>query len=231
MSTTWSSRKGDRTSCPSASTSRDRSGPRDARGPAVHSATSRAIAPEKGLHLCRAYRVLRREQGVPPSRVLEVAGYLAPETGEYLRRIAARRSAKAGFAGVAVSTARSIARRKIEFLRGLDVFSVTEALHRAEGTVSARSDGVRRAGRAAAARRVSWRCIGRTGGGLLVDPGRARASRKDSCAVESDPGAPRRARPARLRRRARSTTAVARMAERVLTVVRGRARAASRRCA
>src|SRR5687768_5334810 len=37
------------------------------------------VAPEKGLHnLADAYRILRREKGMPPSRLL-VAGYLPPE--------------------------------------------------------------------------------------------------------------------------------------------------------
>src|SRR5688500_4624180 len=45
------------------------------------------IAPEKGLHqLAEAYRVLRREQGVPAAR-LEAAGYLAPEHRGYLAGI------------------------------------------------------------------------------------------------------------------------------------------------
>src|SRR5262245_46651963 len=45
------------------------------------------IAPEKGLHqLADAYRVLRRERSLPPSR-LEAAGYIAPEHKAYLAGI------------------------------------------------------------------------------------------------------------------------------------------------
>jgi glycosyltransferase involved in cell wall biosynthesis len=45
------------------------------------------IAPEKGLRqLAEAYRVLRRERGLPPSR-LEAAGYIAPEHRGYLAGI------------------------------------------------------------------------------------------------------------------------------------------------
>jgi glycosyltransferase involved in cell wall biosynthesis len=45
------------------------------------------VAHEKGLHiLCEAYRILRQEMNLPPSRLL-AAGYLGPESHEYLRKI------------------------------------------------------------------------------------------------------------------------------------------------
>lgn len=45
------------------------------------------IAPEKGLDkLAAAYRLLRKERGLPPSR-LEVAGYLGGDQREYLDRV------------------------------------------------------------------------------------------------------------------------------------------------
>jgi len=48
------------------------------------------VAPEKSLHLlAEAYRILRQERGLPPSR-LEAAGYLAPEHRGYLRDIERR---------------------------------------------------------------------------------------------------------------------------------------------
>ena len=54
-------------------------GPRERSGPFTLGYFAR-IAPEKGLHqLVEAYRILRRERGLPPSR-LEAAGYLAPST-------------------------------------------------------------------------------------------------------------------------------------------------------
>ena len=44
------------------------------------------VAPEKGLDkLAAAYRLLRKERGLPPSR-LEVAGYLGGDQREYLDR-------------------------------------------------------------------------------------------------------------------------------------------------
>src|SRR6185436_9344269 len=62
------------------------SAPRAREGPFTLGYFAR-VAPEKGLHvLARAYRVLRRELGLPPSR-LRAAGYLAPEHRAYLRGI------------------------------------------------------------------------------------------------------------------------------------------------
>ena len=45
------------------------------------------VAREKGLHiLCEAYRILRQEMGLPPSRLL-AAGYLGPESHAYLKEV------------------------------------------------------------------------------------------------------------------------------------------------
>jgi glycosyltransferase involved in cell wall biosynthesis len=69
----------------SAAKAREKS-PEDARRPFTIGYFAR-IAPEKGLdRLAAAYRLLRKERGLPPSR-LEVAGYLGAENKEYLGRV------------------------------------------------------------------------------------------------------------------------------------------------
>ena len=90
------------------------------------------VAPEKGLHnLAEAYRVLRLEKGLPPSRLL-VAGYLAPENKPYLERIAeGLRSAGLGDEFVyrgAVDRA-----RKVRFFHEIDVLSVPSPYHEPKG--------------------------------------------------------------------------------------------------
>ena len=112
------------------------------------------IAPEKGLAaLCEAYVRFRQMPGVASAR-LEVAGYLAPDQQNYLKD-AERRLTNAGFSGEFSYRGALDRAQKVDFLRGLDVFSVPNGVRRAEGAVSARGDGVRRAGRAAAPRRFS----------------------------------------------------------------------------
>ena len=111
------------------------------------------IAPEKGLSgLCDAYVRFRQMPGVENAR-LEVAGYLAPDQQKYLKD-AERRLTSAGFGGEFHYRGALDRAQKIEFLRGLDVFSVPTVYVEPKGSVSARGDGVRRAGRAAAARRL-----------------------------------------------------------------------------
>ena len=81
------------------------------------------VAPEKGLHtLAEAYIQLRRNADLGPA-ALRVAGYLAPEHKAYLRSVERMLAA----AGLSHEFAyRGVLDRpgKIEFLRGLDVFSV-----------------------------------------------------------------------------------------------------------
>ena len=60
-----------------------------------------------------------------------------------------------GLGGSSSTAARSTARRRRRSCSALDVFSVPDDLRRAEGAVPARGAGQRRAGRAAAPRRVS----------------------------------------------------------------------------
>jgi len=81
------------------------------------------VTPEKSLHLlAEAYCLLRKERGLPPSR-LEAAGYLAPEFRGYLRDIE-QQLAAAGLAGEFRYHGVLSREEKIRFLSGLDVLSV-----------------------------------------------------------------------------------------------------------
>jgi len=81
------------------------------------------IAPEKGLHtLAEAYRILRTEKGLPPSRLV-AAGYLPPEHRPYLEGIGARLGS-AGLGEEFVYRGTVERAKKVEFLHDLDVFSV-----------------------------------------------------------------------------------------------------------
>ncbi len=90
------------------------------------------VAPEKGLHnLAEAYRVLRQDRGVPPSRLL-AAGYLAPEHQSYLHGIERQLESwglrqEFDYRGTVERTA------KIEFLHGIDVLSVPSGYHEPKG--------------------------------------------------------------------------------------------------
>ncbi|MAG68770.1 MAG: glycosyltransferase family 4 protein [Vicinamibacterales bacterium] len=84
------------------------------------------VAPEKGLHvLADAFRALRDRLGVTGAR-LEVAGYLAPEHRGYLAEIEAK-LASWGLEDAFAYRGVIDRARKIEFLSGLDVFSVPSA--------------------------------------------------------------------------------------------------------
>lgn len=81
------------------------------------------IAPEKSLHLLAdAYRILRQERGLPPSR-LEVAGYLAPEHRPYLREIQ-QKLRDWGLADEFRYHGVVDRREKIAFLHSIDALSV-----------------------------------------------------------------------------------------------------------
>lgn len=81
------------------------------------------VAPEKGLAaLCEAYVRFRKMPGVTSAR-LEVAGYLAPEHRGYLKG-AEQIVRAAGFAGEFAYRGVLDRSQKVEFLRGLDAFSV-----------------------------------------------------------------------------------------------------------
>ena len=81
------------------------------------------ISTEKGLlALCEAYVRFRQMPGVSAAR-LDVAGYLAPDQQNYLKD-AERRLTNAGFGGEFTYRGALDREQKIDFLRGLDVFSV-----------------------------------------------------------------------------------------------------------
>lgn len=143
------------------------------------------IAPEKGLHLlARAYRVLRRELGLPESR-LRAAGYLAPEHRGYLRGIEEELAA-AGLAGEFRYEGEVTKRGKLEFLRSLDVFSVPSPYAEPKGLylLEAMASG------------VPWvqprhgafvEMHAATGGGLIFAPGDERDLAAQVLALFRDP--------------------------------------------
>src|SRR5688572_9027062 len=90
------------------------------------------IAPEKGLHnLADAYRILRTEQGLPPSRLL-VAGYMAPEHKPYLERIAESLRA-AGLGEEFVYRGAVDRAKKVRFFHDIDVLSVPSGYREPKG--------------------------------------------------------------------------------------------------
>jgi glycosyltransferase involved in cell wall biosynthesis len=90
------------------------------------------VAPEKGLHnLAEAYRILRREKGLPPSRLL-VGGYLAPEHKPYLAGVAESLRA-AGLADEFVYRGTVERAKKVQFFHDIDVLSVPSPYHEPKG--------------------------------------------------------------------------------------------------
>ncbi len=126
------------------------------------------IAPEKSLHLlAAAYRVARRERGLPPSR-LEAAGYLAPEHRPYLARIE-RELTDWGLRDEFHYHGTLDRTDKIRFLHGLDAFSVPSTYVEPKGLylLEAMSCGIP----VVAPNHGSMReMVNMTGGGLLVTP-------------------------------------------------------------
>ena len=90
------------------------------------------VAPEKGLHnLADAYRVLRRERGLPPSRLV-AAGYLAPEHQSYLDRI--ERQLDSWGLREEFQYQGSVERAdKVRFFHSIDVLSVPSGYHEPKG--------------------------------------------------------------------------------------------------
>jgi glycosyltransferase involved in cell wall biosynthesis len=90
------------------------------------------IAPEKGLHnLAEAYRILRTQKGLPPSRLL-AAGYLAPEHKPYLEKIADGLH-RAGLGEEFVYRGAVDRARKLRFFHEIDVLSVPGGYHEPKG--------------------------------------------------------------------------------------------------
>jgi glycosyltransferase involved in cell wall biosynthesis len=188
--------------------------PRERSGPFTLGYFAR-IAPEKGLHqLVEAYRILRREHGLPPSR-LEVAGYLAPEHKAYLAGIEAKvrewgLEAEFRYHG---SLERA---EKIAFLRSIDVLSVPSPYAEPKGLylLEAMACGVP----VVSPRHGAFpEMLDRTGGGLLFEPNHPSGLADQVLALANDP-----LRAAELGRRGaegvRRHYTVARMAERALEV-------------
>ena len=81
------------------------------------------VAPEKGLHnLAEAYRILRHDKGLPPSRLV-AGGYLAPEHREYFDRIAGSLR-EWGLGDEFVYRGAVERAKKVQFFRDIDVLSV-----------------------------------------------------------------------------------------------------------
>jgi glycosyltransferase involved in cell wall biosynthesis len=126
------------------------------------------VAPEKGLaELCQAYRLFRHDERVRSAR-LEVAGYLAAEHRDYLARVQ-HDMAAAGLAGEFRYHGALDREQKIRFLRGLDVLSVPGPFPDPKGLylLEAMAAGVP----VVQPRRGAYpEVVGRTGGGLIVEP-------------------------------------------------------------
>jgi len=126
------------------------------------------IAPEKGLHqLCEAYRRLRQDKGLPPSRI-RVAGYLAPEYRPYFRQI--RKNVASWDLSAEFRYHGELNRRqKIAFLQELHVLSVPGPYDEPKGIflLEAMANGVP----VVQPRRGAFtEIIEKTGGGILVKP-------------------------------------------------------------
>jgi glycosyltransferase involved in cell wall biosynthesis len=126
------------------------------------------VAPEKGLcGLCEAYVRFRQMPGVAGAR-LEVAGYLAPDQQNYLED-AKRRLTKAGLGEEFAYRGALDRAQKIDFLRGLDVFSVPTVYVEPKGLflLEAMACGVP----VVQPRHGAFpEMLAKTSGGLLVEP-------------------------------------------------------------
>ncbi|HEY6553284.1 MAG TPA: glycosyltransferase family 4 protein, partial [Vicinamibacteria bacterium] len=126
------------------------------------------VAPEKSLDiLAEAYRILRKEKGLPPSR-LEAAGYMADEHKPYLARIEARLE-ECGLRGEFRYHGTVDRAAKIRFLQDLDVLSVPSRYVEPKGLylLEAMANGVP----VVQPRHGAFpEMIEATGGGLLFEP-------------------------------------------------------------
>jgi glycosyltransferase involved in cell wall biosynthesis len=182
------------------------------------------VAPEKSLDvLAEAYRILRQDKGLPPSR-LEAAGYMSPEHKPYLAQIEGRLREwglldEFRYHGTLDRAA------KIRFLQGLDVLSVPSRYVEPKGLylLEAMANGVP----VVQPRHGAFpEMIEATGGGLLFEPGNPESLADAILSLWHDPGLARDLG----RRGALGVTrhyAVAHMAEKAIEVYRRRAREAS----
>ena len=126
------------------------------------------IAPEKGLHLLTdAYVRFRRNTGDAPIR-LETAGTMAPSSRSYLDS-ATKVLADAGLASEFAYRGSLDRAGKLAFLRGLDLFSVPATYDEPKGmsVLESMAAGVPVV---QPQRGAFTEIVGRTGGGILVDP-------------------------------------------------------------
>ena len=127
------------------------------------------VAPEKGLHLlCEAYKLFRERADTPPAARLDAAGYVAPEHADYFKAIE-RRMSDWGLAGEFTYHGSPDRQGKIDFFRRLDVFSLPATYDEPKGlsVLEAMASGVP----AVLPRRGAFtEVVGRTSGGLLVEP-------------------------------------------------------------
>lgn len=90
------------------------------------------VAPEKGLHnLVEAYRILRQERSLPPSR-LAAAGYRGKDQQAYFEGIT-RRLESWGLAGEFYYAGTVNRQGKTRFLQSLDLLSVPSGYHEPKG--------------------------------------------------------------------------------------------------
>ena len=126
------------------------------------------VAPEKGLHvLAEAYQILREVGDIGAAR-LEVAGYLAPEHKRYLSNIESQLR-DSGLAGEFHYRGALDRQQKIEFLRGLNVFTVPATYKEPKGVflLEAMACGVP----VVQPRHGAFpEIVAKTSGGLLVEP-------------------------------------------------------------
>ena len=125
------------------------------------------IAPEKGLHvLADAYRRLRSRPALGPSRLV-AAGYLAAEHQRYLEGIIS--DLRTWGIGDQFDYRGEVSRtQKIEFLRGVDVFTVPATYEEPKGIflLEAMASGVP----VVQPRRGAFpEIVEKTGGGIIVD--------------------------------------------------------------
>ena len=144
------------------------------------------IAPEKSLHLlAEAYRVMRQERDLPPSR-LEAAGYLAPEYRSYLAEI--ERKMRDWGLGDEFHYHGTLDRaEKVKFLHSVDVISVPSTYVEPKGMylLEAMACGVPVV---APKHGALQEMVERTGGGLLAEPGNIASFADAMMAIRQHPG-------------------------------------------